>query len=291
MGELQDRVIADLKLKGSRPQTIEGYLGCIRRFVAFHRRSPAEMGEAEVRAFLLHLLEKGRKPSTINVYRAAIGFLYTHTLRRPEVVGNIPCPRAHRPLPTVISRGEVRDLLDAFETTYDRAYFTTMYACGLRSAETIRLQARDIDSKAGVVRIRDGKGGKERAVMLSPALLGLLRNHWRKAHLPGPWLFPTRRMLAPFRFDSVRPWDDKPVSKDTMAHRLRLAVARAGIDKHVTPHTLRHCFATHLLEAGTDVRIIQVLLGHNSLKATAWYARVRTDLIRSTPSPIDLLPT
>ncbi len=98
-------------------------------------------------------------------------------------------------------------------------------------------------------------------------------------------------MLAPFRHDPIRPWADKPISRDTMAWRLRLAVARAGIEEHVTPHTLRHCFATHLLEAGTDIRIIQVLLGHNSLKATAWYARVRTDLIRSTPSPIDLLPS
>ncbi len=184
MSELRDRVTDDLKLKGSRPQTIEAYLGCIRRFVAFHRRPPAEMGGEEVRAFLLHMLETGRKPSTVNVYRAAIGFLYTNTLKRPEVVRDIPCPRSHRPLPTVISRAEVARLLGATASTYDRAYFSTMYAGGLRSAETVRLQARDIDSKVGVVRVRDGKGGKERRVLLRPGMLGLFSYLSRDARLP-----------------------------------------------------------------------------------------------------------
>ena len=288
MSELRNRVEEDLLLRGRRPLTIEQYLRCIRTFVAFHRRPADELGEEEVRAFLLHLRKIGRKPSTINVYYAAIKFLFDTTLKRPEVVEDIPNPRGQRPLPEVITRGEIKEVLEALETTFDRAFFTTMYACGLRSGETLSLQASDIESKAGLIQIRNGKGAKPRAVMLSPRLLDLLRHHWREGRLPGPWLFPARNMVGIAQVHPTQPWADRPISRDSMAMRLRLAVMKAGLERRVTPHTLRHCFATHLLEAKVDVRVIQVLLGHSSLRTTAWYAQVRADLIRETPSPIDL---
>jgi len=288
MGQIQERVRDDLELKGLRPNTIESYLRCIQAFVAFRRRSPEELGEEDVRAFLLFKKRQGLKNSTLHVYHAALRFLYRCTLKRPEVVDDIPSPQPRRPHPVILTKQEVRNLLQACETTFDRAYYTTMYACGLRNAETRRLRACDIDSTAGVVRVVNGKGGKDRAVMLSTTLLHLLRDHWREARPPGPWLFPARRMVAVGRVDLREPWKNRPVDATTMSTRLRLAVARAGIKRRVTPHTLRHCFATHLLEGGVDIRVIQVLLGHSSLKTTAWYASVRTDLIRETPSPLDL---
>ncbi len=288
MAELRDRVEGDLKLRGRRPNTIDQYLRCIRAFVALHRRPADEMGDEEVRAFLLHLQRTGRSPGTIAVYYAAIKFLYAQTLKRPEVMADIPSPRPRRPLPKVISRAEVKQVLEALETTFDRAYFTTMYACGLRSAETHALKAEDIQSMLGLIQIREGKGARPRSVMLSPTLLQLLREHWREGRLPGPWLFPARNMVAVAQVHPKKPWADRPVSRDTMAYRFRLAVMKAGLRQRVTPHTLRHCFATHLLEAKIDVRVIQVLLGHSSLRTTAWYAQVRGDLIRDTPSPIDL---
>ncbi|MEQ1506800.1 MAG: site-specific integrase, partial [Myxococcota bacterium] len=149
MGELRDRVESDLQLRGHRPNTVSQYLRCIRAFVAFHRRPPTELGEDEVRRFLLHLHKRGLAASTVHVYHAAICFLYQQTLKRPEVVDDVPSPRARRPPPVVLTREEVRRILAEMESTFDLAYFTTMYACGLRSAETTRLQATDVDSGAG----------------------------------------------------------------------------------------------------------------------------------------------
>jgi site-specific recombinase XerD len=266
---------ADLQLKGYAQGTQFHYLRYAQRFAQHFMRSPAEMGEREVRAFLLHLLRVRQvRPATERLYVAALRFLYQITLRRPEVMARIPWPKVPRPIPEVLSSAEIERLLAGIESLKYRAILMTAYGAGLRISEACALRVADIDSGRKLIHVRVAvKGGHGREVMLSPRLLALLRQYWKLERPSGPALFPG------LRGDTVSP--------RTVRVALGKAVFRAGIAKRVTPHVLRHTFATHLLEGGVDLRTIQVLLGHRSIDTTARYTHVSAAHIGRTRSPLD----
>jgi site-specific recombinase XerD len=270
----------DLRLRGMSPVTQRMYLACVRRFAAYHDRSPAALGETAVRAFLDHLVRDRRmSPATLRVYGAALRFLYDVTLSRPDVVRRVPYPRrVPERLPEILSPTEVAQLLGALRSLKHRAMVMAAYGAGLRVSELCALTAADIDSARMLLRVRAGKGAKDRYVMLSARLLGTLRAYWRQQPPRGEYLFPSPRA-------------GQPVSTKAVWRLLRRAAARAQLRKRVTPHGLRHSFATHLLEAGTDIRVIQVLLGHRSLRTTARYALVSRAHVGTVRSPLDTLPT
>ena len=278
MGELRDRMERDLKLAGYSPSTVRIYLHYARDFATHYQRSPAEMGDEEVRSYLLHLIEE-RKLSH-NTYRgsySALKFLYRHTLHRPMEVEWIPRFKKAHTLPQVLSGTEVSALLLALTKLKYRVIASAIYAAGLRVTEACSLQVRDIDSRRKVIHIRQGKGKVDRYVMLSDRLLRMLRDWWKIAR-PDGYFFPGQTS-----------------SGHISTHSVRLALGRAavgaGIQKKVTPHLLRHSFATHLLEAGTDLAVIQALLGHRRIHSTTHYLRIRPDHVRRTQSPLDLLGT
>ncbi len=277
MGQLRDRMEEDLVLKGYRPSTRKIYLLYARRLAAHYRRSPRELGEVQVRAFLLHLLQV--EQVSYQTYRqvlAALRFLYTVTLGRPWTVQRIPFPRLHAVRAPVLSAQQVWALLAAVKQPRYRVLLATIYGAGLRISEGCRLQVKDIDSQQMVLHVRDGKGGVDRDTLLSPRMLAMLRAYWL-VERPTTWLFPGRTRARHVSVESVR----------TV---FRAARDECGLDGRCTPHTLRHSFATHLLEAGTELIVIQALLGHRSLRTTAIYTHLRTDHIRRTVSPLDLLP-
>jgi site-specific recombinase XerD len=269
---------ADLKLAGRSESTRVQYIGCVFRFVKYHMRTPEEMGEREVRQFLLFLAEDRKISGGYYLQQlGALKFFYGVTLGRPEVVAGIPWPKVKRRRPDVLTRDEVARVLDSAPTPYWRAFLTTAYAAGLRRMEVAALRVPDIDSHSGLLRVACGKGGKPREVMLDPALLATLREHWRQHHLPGPWLFPARARDG---------WADHPVDLGQASAAFRKALAAAHIERRITLHGLRHAFATHLLEDGVDLYTLQQLLGHDRLETTTRYTLVRTDRIRATPSPL-----
>jgi site-specific recombinase XerD len=270
---------ADLRLRNLQPSTRGVYLGCVRRFAAYHMRSPDQMGELEVREYLAHLRDKRKlDPKTIRCNVAALRFLYANTLGRPGVVACWLSPRTERRLPVVLSRTEVDTLLKALRSLKYRAVAMTMYGAGLRVREACHLQVDDLDAHRGLLFIRDGKGGRERYAMLSRRLLEELRTYWMEARPAKPYLFPGQ-------------YPQRPLSPRSVQRVLRIAANDCGITKHVTPHTLRHSFATHLLDAGIDIRVIQALLGHRSIRTTQIYTQVSSQHVRRVQSPLDLLGT
>ena len=278
MGELRERMAVDLRVRGLSDSTCDGYMRYARRFAAHFMRSPADMGAEEAKAFLLYLRdEAGLSPSTVRCYGAALKFLYSVTLGRPEVAATIPRTRSPRRRPVVLSGTEVEAIFAALHSPKYRALYMTMYGAGLRVSEACALRVGDIDSKRGLLYVHRGKGGGDRWALLGERLLSELRSYWRVARPAGPWMFPGR--------------SGEHINPRGVQRALREASRDAGIHKAVTPHTLRHSFATHLLESGTDVRTIQVLLGHCSVETTARYAHVRRDLIVSVRSPLDVLGT
>ena len=291
MTPLKQKMDADLRLRNLADGTRESYLRCVTAFARYYKRSPAELGTVEVREFLLHLRDLGRVPATCAVYHAALRFLYAETLGRPEVMATVPRPRvrqrqAQRPL----TREEMKALFNA--TTADPFTYTfvaTLLATGLRISEACQLQPDDIDSRSGLIHVRHGKGDKARSLKLGDRHLRLLRRYWVVERVVGTWLFPAQRLIAPGRVDPRRRWADHSVSPDAVRSRLRAATRRAGLQRGVIPHDLRRTFATWLVEAGVDLRIVQVLLGHASPNTTARYTEVRPELIRRTPSPLEML--
>jgi site-specific recombinase XerD len=261
----------DLALKGLSPETHRKYLMVVRQFVQWHRRNPEEMGEPEVRQYLLHLKdERGASPAKLKSTLAGVRFLYMVTLQRPEVVAALPWPKMPRRLPTVLCEADVARLFDNAGDPRLRTMMMVAYASGLRVSEVCRLQVGDIDSARGVIHVRLGKGGKDRETVLPPRLLAELRRWWAWARPGKTWLFP-----APTRFGHL-------LTQSVQAG-CRAAADRAGLGRRVTFHTLRHSFATHLLERGVQLCVIQVMLGHKSLKTTTLYAQVRTDLLAKVP--------
>ncbi len=277
MGHIRDRMDADLRLAGLAESTRIRYISCASRFVKHFMRPPQHMGENEIRQYMLHLTDERKLSVGCRLqYLGAIKFLYKVTLKRPEEVEAIPWPRRKRRDPIVPTRGEVQKLLDITTDLFWRSFFLTAYAAGLRRMEVVALRAEHIDSQAGLIRVEHGKGDKARQVRLDPQLLTALRGHWRHHHLPGPWLFP-----AP---DRRAGWRDQPITRSAASAAFRRYADAAGLRKTLHLHSLRHAYATHLLEDGVDLRKLQVLLGHRRIETTAQYTRVRTDSIRATPT-------
>ena len=277
MTPLRRHMIQDMTLRNLAPRTIQVYVLCVARFAKHFGKSPELITKPEIRAYLLDLIEhKKVAHSTYTQALAALKFLYRVTLQDEQKVEHIPGPRRQRKLPVVLSPAEVDQFFAAVAHLKHRAILMTAYAAGLRVSEVTDLQVGDIDSQRMVIVVRQGKGQKDRHVMLSPRLLTLLRAYWRAARPGGPWLFPGK---DPGRSISVR-------AVQIACQKARRA---SGLGKHVTVHTLRHSFATHLLEAGADLRTIQVLLGHRSLQTTALYTHVSMATLAATHSPFDRL--
>jgi site-specific recombinase XerD len=282
MTPLRKRMIDDMTLHGLEPNTIKAYLQCVARFARHFGKSPELLGTAEIRSYLLHLhRDQNLAASTYNQALCALKFLYRITLRKNWELDGLARTRRQTKLPVVLSLDEVTRFFEAITSLRHRAILMTAYAAGLRISEVLGLRVDDIDSQRMVIRLRQAKGSKDRYVMLSPRLLILLREYWkahrrREVSQPSPWLFPGKIPGQPLSY--------KPVYEACQA-----ACRAAGLDKHVTVHTLRHSFATHLLEAGTDLRTIQLLLGHRSLNTTARYLHVATAAMQSTRSPLDRL--
>lgn len=278
MGQFKQKMIEDLQLRRYAPATCEQYVACARSFVAYHMRPPTQLEERDVRRFLLHLvLERRVGAATQKMHIAGIKFLYEHTLGRPEVVASIPWPKVRQKLPDILSGTEVDRLLEALESTMYRAVVMTAYAVGLRVSEVCALEVGDIDAKRKVICVRHAKGGRDRYVPLPERVHFTLREYWKEVRPKGPHLFPGQKPRTCVSHTAVR-------------KNLKAAAEKARIKKHVTPHVMRHSFATHLLELGTDIRVIQMLLGHRSIRTTLRYTRVTLRLVAGTTSPIDVSP-
>jgi len=271
-------MLEDMQIRNLAAATQRAYLEHVARFARHFGRSPALLGPEEIRAYLVYLTtERQLAPSTIIIAVAALRFLYRVTLRKPwSVEAVIPAPKTPCTLPVVLSPAEVMQFLDCVKAPKHRTILTICYAAGLRISEAVRLTPPAIDSQRMVLRVEQGKGQKDRYVMLSPKLLAILREWWRLTR-PRHWLFPGDH-------------PNEPITKRAVNRACRKAHRRCGIAKPITPHSLRHAFAVHLLEAGTDVRTIQLLLGHRSLETTARYLCIATTKVCATASPLDLLP-
>ena len=272
---LRRRMIEDMTIRNLSPATQQSYLYAVSKFSRHFGHSPDRLGVEDVRAYLVHLTSKGFAWSSLNQTVCALRFFYGVTQGQSTIVDRIPFAREPRKLPTVLGAEEVVRFLEAVSSLKARVALTTAYAAGLRVSEVAALKISDIDSRRMVLRIERGKGGKERYAMLSETLLGILRSYWRLAH-PERFLFPGR--------DKHR-----PIEPTVLHAACRSARVAAGIDKRVSVHVLRHSFATHLLESGVDIRIIQVLLGHENLSTTARYTHVSSQVIARTESPLDRL--
>ncbi len=277
MTPLRKRMIEDMKIRDYSEHTIAAYVSAVYRLAAFYHRSPDRLSREEIREFLVDLVE--RKKVNWSYYKqvlAALRFFYRRVLRRGEVVEDVRCPRPEKRLPVVLSVEEVARFFKAIPSLKHRTILMLAYGAGLRIGEAVRVRLADIDRQRKVLRVEQGKGKKDRYTLLSPGLLEILDRYCWAAQ-PEDLLFTTR-------------FKDRPITDSTVQRVCIQARQDAGIDKRISPHTLRHSFATHLLEAGTDLRVIQVLLGHASPKTTAIYTHVSTALIGRTASPLDALP-
>ena len=272
---LRRRMIEDMTVRNLSPATQRSYLHAVAKFSRYFSRSPDRLDIEDVRAFQVFLVSQKISWPALNQTVCALRFFYGVTLNRPEIPERIAYAREPRKLPVILSADEVVRFLEAVPSLKTRTALTTAYAAGLRASEAVSLKVADIDSSRMLIQVRHGKGAKDRTVMLSPQLLAILRTYWRLAR-PREWLFPGRD-------------ESKPIDVQVLHAACRSATKAAGLAKRVTVHTLRHSFATHLLESGVDIRIIQVLLGHNSLSTTARHTQVATTTIAKTRSPIDRL--
>jgi len=290
---LRARMIEDMTVRGFKEDTRRDYVRHVRAFAAFIGRSPDTATAEDLRLFQLHQTQSGMQPPSINGAVSALRFFFTVTLDRPDLARRLTVVPYPRRIPAVLSVEEVTLLLRATTAPKYKAVFATAGACpragrrpdpwgaGLRASEVVALKVGDIDSKRMLLRVERGKGGKDRHAMLSPQLLALLRVWWREGRrrsllLPGGWLFPGRNPV-------------EPLSARQFCRAVHAAAQAAGIKKRVSPHTLRHSFATHLLEQDVDIRVIQTLLGHAKLDTTALYTRVANTTIRAVTSPLDRL--
>jgi integrase/recombinase XerD len=276
MTPLRRRMIEDMTLRNFAPQTIQSYVQCIARFARYFNTSPEHLGPEQVRTYLLYIVQQRRASlSHYKQVRSALRFLYRVTLCRDDVPESIPPVKQPRALPVVLSPDEVVRFFAAIRNVKHRTILMTAYAGGLRVSEVASLRVTDIDSQRMVIHIRRGKGQKDRYVMLSPRLLEMLRMYWKTVR-PRDFLFPGANL-------------DRPITTASVQKVCQRARKAAGMGKNITAHTMRHSFATHLLEAGTDLRTIQVLLGHHSFSTTARYVHVATASLPSVTSPLDRL--
>jgi len=272
---LRARMIEDMTVRGFNEHTRSGYVRHVRAFAAFIGRSPDTATPEELRSFQLHLTGTGMRPPTMNTTVTALRFFFKVTLDQPQTTRRLVFVYEPRKLPRVLSPEEVWRLLEAAPGPKYKAALSVAYGAGLRAMEVVALKVCDVDSKRMMIRVEQGKGRKDRFAMLSPQLLELLRDWWRVAR-PEVWMFPGR--------DRINPMTTRQFNR--ICH---MAAELAGLPKWVAPHTLRHSFATHLLEQHIDIRVIQVLLGHAKLDTTARYTHVATNIIREVMSPLDRL--
>jgi len=282
MTRLRKMMLDELERRNYSQNTRRIYLYAVTEFARHFHRSPDQLGVDHIREYQAHLFrERKFKATSVCVHVEALRFLFLHVLKRRWTVAELPYPKRAQTLPLVLSHQEVAQLINSAATPRDRLILMTLYATGMRRAELTRLKIGDIDTQRMVIHIRGGKGRKDRDVMLSPKLLDAMRQYWRGLkRKPKLWLFPGGSAHG----DIEPPMDDKVVWQacDRAAHR-------AGIDKRIHPHTFRHSFATHLLEAGADIRTIQILLGHSDLKATTVYLHLSRRHLQATASPLDEL--
>ena len=277
MTSLRQRMLEDMRIRNLSTQTQTSYINHVARFARHCHQSPERLGLEDIRAYQLYLINDRRlAPTSVAGAVAALRFLFQTTLKRDWAVDAIASPKRGDTLPVVLSPEEVVRFLECVADQKHRAILTTCYAAGLRLSEALHLKIEDIDSRRMMLHVAQGKGQRDRYVMLSPTLLTQLRAWWRAAR-PTTWLFPGQR-------------PGQPMEKGAVQWACRLARFRSRLTKPVTPHSLRHGFAVHLLEAGTDLRTIQLLLGHHRLETTARYLRLATTKVCSATSPLDLLP-
>jgi integrase/recombinase XerD len=277
MTELHRKMLEELQLRNYSPHTRRAYIRCVADFAKHFKAAPDRLGPGHVREYQLFLVHrKNLSWSPFNQAVCALRFFYHDVLHRNWMIEYIPYPRHEQKLPVVLSPAEVAALFQSTPNLKHRTILMTIYAAGLRVSELINLRVMDIDSQRQLICVRQGKGHKDRQVMLSPKLLEVLRTYWKR-YRPISWLFPGRN-------------PERPITQITVWRICDQARAAAHLTKPVSPHTLRHCFATHLLEEATDLRRIQILMGHRNLKTTARYLHVSNLAVRSTVSPLDRLP-
>ena len=281
MTHLRKMMLEELQRRNYAESTTRHYIRTVEDFARHFHCSPDRLGPRHIREYQAELFQKQKlSPGTITQRLAALRFFYIKTLQKAWSIAETPYSKKAIHLPTILSQEEVSRLIDAANTPFRRVLLMTLYATGLRRAELTHLKITDIDSQRMVIHVRGGKGRKDREVMLSPKLLDELRRHWhRLRRKPSVWLFPGRKDHG----------GDKPIDTKTVWYACREASKRAGIHKSVHPHTLRHCFATHLLEAGADLRTIQMLLGHRDLEETTIYLHLSERHLSATASPLDSL--
>jgi site-specific recombinase XerD len=279
---LRRRMIEDMEVRGFTACTQRGYIAAVKNFTAFLGRSPDQADQEDLRRFQHHMRTQGASAANMNLAVSALRFFFGVTLGRGDAEVGMTTVRLPQRLPVILSPEEVARLLDHAPGLKARAALSLAYGAGLRASEVVSLKVTDIDSERRVIRVEQGKGRKDRYAMLSADLLGLLRDWWRlgrekEVMLPGGWLFPGQNPV-------------NPMTTRQLSRIFHGAKAAAGIDKRVSLHTLRHCFATHLLEQKVDIRVIQVLLGHAKLNTTAHYSRVDSRTLKAVRSPLERLP-
>ena len=281
MTHLRKMMLEELQRRNYAETTINSYLRTVEEFSRRFNCSPDRLGPRHIREYQAELFQKRKfSPNTVAQRLAALRFFYTKTLKKVWSIEETPYPKKTLHMPTILSQEEVARLIDAARPPFHRTLLMALYATGLRRAELARLKVSDVDSKRMIIHVRGGKGRKDRDVMLSPKLLEALREHWRGLQRkPSAWLFPGNRWHT----------GDTPIDTKVVWNACKEAAQRAGLQKDVHPHTLRHCFATHLLEAGADLRTIQILLGHRDLKETTIYLHLSQRHLHATASPLDSL--
>ena len=278
---LRQRMLDDMRMRKLQPRTQAGYIRAVRRLTIFLERAPDTATAEDLRRFQLHMVDQGASPITINATLTALKFFFEITLSRGELLAKVQPVRVPQTLPVVLSQDEVARLLAAVTNLKHHTALSLAYGTGLRASEVIGLKVTDVDSQRMTLRVEQGKGRKDRYAMLSPLLLERLRNWWRTAHAQGKiltngWLFP-----------GLDPMD--PLTVRQLNRAICAAADMALIDKRVSMHTLRHSFATHLLEQKVDIRVIQVMLGHKKLETTSLYTHVATQVLREVVSPLETL--
>ena len=281
MTHLRKMMLEELQRRNFSAHTIRYYIRTVEDFARHFNRPPDRLGPRHIREYQAELFQKRKLSSgSVAVRLAALRFFYIKTLKKSWSIAETPYPKKNHRLPAILSQEEVARLINAAGTPFHRTLLMTLYATGLRCAELTHLKISDIDSKRMVIHVRGGKGRKDRDVMLSPKLLDELRQHWRRLRRKtSDWLFPRNRWHT----------GHHPIDAKTPRNACQRAAKRAGIQKRVHPHLLRHCFATHLLEAGADLRAIQLLLGHQDLKETTIYLHLSQRHLNATASPLDAL--
>ena len=277
MTPLRRRMIEDMRVRNLAPNTQRIYVDRVAKFAQYFGKSPHLLGPEEIRTYQVYLTrQKNASPSALNQAVCALRFLYRITLGKTWLIEHIPYAKKPRALPVVLSRDEVSRFFECIPNLKHQAIVMTAYATGLRVSEVLSLRVSDIDSQRMMIRVQQGKGRKDRYVMLSPHLLELLRAYWKVAR-PQGWLFPGRP-------------PNRPLTREMIHQVCTKASVAAGLTKRAHVRALRHSFATHLLEAGANIRVIQILLGHRSLRTTAVYTNVSRETVCATSSPLDLLP-